>query len=448
MIKVSSITYVKNGEKYIERCIRSIMNQTLKDIEIIVIDGGSTDLTCDIVKNLAKEDNRIIMVKCEGSVGAQFNCGLKLASGEYIGICEGDDYILESKYEKLYNIARKDRCDIVKASYLQFVELDNKEYGWEIKSCPEDRFECVVSADKSPGYFLRFGINGFWSGIYSKKFLKKYLIQMNETKGAAYQDITFSFLTQLYAEQCYFVREPLHCYRLDNEQASVYSDKCIEMHCREYGLLEKILKKRNIWDNYKSLFLSWEFASYRHFCCIVSQEIRSKKIDIIYEILSRQIQENDIFMTENYLDTIDVYEAIKCGREAFGKAILKNIQREARMLNYFKEQFSKEKKVAIFGAGHIGEIICTYAMIHGKEILMIDNSVEAREAGCCGQKVYPPDIIKKNKNLTYLVANYKYGKEIKDQLMKLGVDENNIVLCQNEDYFLRRVFAGVKIDEL
>ncbi len=444
MVKVSSITYVKNGEKYIEQCIRSVMGQTLEEIEIIVVDGESTDATPEIVKRLAGEDKRIRVFTCAGSVGAQFNCGLKAAVGEYIGICEGDDYIPADKYEILYGIAKENRCDIVKASYRQTVHVHGREYGFGINYRSEEVLERVMEAGSRSDSFVRMGVDGFWSGIYKRSFLLDHAVFMNETKGAAYQDITFSFLAQLYAKRCYFLREPLHNYRLDNEEASMYATGCIEAHYKEYDLLEGILKERQIWDMYKDVFLAWELVSYRHFCCEAAGGTRNQRIREVYGHLRRQIGDNDIRMTEDCLEMKGIYDALMEGEDAFRAAILKDEERDEHMLAYFMGRFYDEGKVAIFGAGHIGEILCTYVKLQGKEVLMIDNGKEAQERGCCGEKVYPADVVEQNRKLTYLVANYKYGEIIRKQLLDMGIAKERIVLCQNEDCFLRRIFAGVK----
>lgn len=448
MVKVSSITYVKNGEKYIEQCIRSVMNQTLRELDIIVVDGESTDATPAILEALAQEDARIRLYTCAGSVGAQFNCGLRAAVGEYIGICEGDDYIPENKYEVLYDIAKENRCDIVKAAYRQVIHVKGKEYGFAINYRPEEVLERVVEAGSQGDRFVRLGVDGFWSGIYERQFLLDNAVFMNETRGAAYQDITFSFLAQLYAKRCYFLREPLHNYRLDNEEASMYAAGCIETHYKEYGLLEGILKERRLWEKYKDIFLAWELVSYTHFCRMIAREIRYEKIHEVYGHLCRQIKDNTIYMEEDCLEMKEVYEALMEGEPAFRDVVLKEEARDTRMIEYFRGRFRSEGKVAIFGAGHIGEILCTYARLQGKEILMIDNGKAAQEAGCCGEKVYPADVVRQNRSLTYLVANYKYGEEIRKQLMGMGIDEQHIILCQNEDCFLRRIFAGIKNEEL
>ena len=99
-IKVSVIIYVKNTVNYVEQCITSVRNQTLPEIEILIIDGGSTDGTKEIIEKVKGQDVRIRTFDGPASVGAQFNIGLREARGQYIGICEADDYIPSDMYGK------------------------------------------------------------------------------------------------------------------------------------------------------------------------------------------------------------------------------------------------------------------------------------------------------------------------------------------------------------
>ena len=97
-IKVSVLTYVKNDCTHIEQCMRSVMAQDMQDMEYLVIDGGSTDGTRQIIEKLASEDERIRVINSEPGLGHQFNIGVREATGEYIGVCESDDYILPGMY--------------------------------------------------------------------------------------------------------------------------------------------------------------------------------------------------------------------------------------------------------------------------------------------------------------------------------------------------------------
>nr|WP_194191072.1 glycosyltransferase [Clostridium chrysemydis] len=106
MPKVSVVVPIYNVENYLDKCINSIINQSLKDIEIILVDDGSTDNSLKIIEDFKKRDNRIkVIQKKNGGQGSARNEGIKIASGEYIGFVDADDYIDLDMYEKLYKEA-------------------------------------------------------------------------------------------------------------------------------------------------------------------------------------------------------------------------------------------------------------------------------------------------------------------------------------------------------
>ena len=116
--KVSIIVPIYNVEKYLPKCVNFIVKQTLKDIEIIAINDGSTDNSYDIIKKFSIEDSRIKIINqnnCELSNAR--NLGLKFAKGEYISFIDSDDYIDKTMIEKLYLIASKYNCDVVSCNY-------------------------------------------------------------------------------------------------------------------------------------------------------------------------------------------------------------------------------------------------------------------------------------------------------------------------------------------
>ena len=108
MVKVSIVMPMYNQEKYIAECLNSALGQSLKEIEIIVVNDGSTDRSLEIVQKAAKKDPRVIVIDKEnGGYGAAMNAGFAKASGEYIGILETDDYVPAEMYETLYDTAKK-----------------------------------------------------------------------------------------------------------------------------------------------------------------------------------------------------------------------------------------------------------------------------------------------------------------------------------------------------
>lgn len=113
MEKITVIIPAYNVEKYIEECVRSAVNQTYKELEIIVVDDGSTDSTGKICDSLSKEDSRIIVIHKENAgVGFARNEGLKRASGEYICFLDADDFLPEDAYEYMINSLKKNNADL------------------------------------------------------------------------------------------------------------------------------------------------------------------------------------------------------------------------------------------------------------------------------------------------------------------------------------------------
>ena len=117
MVKISVIIPSYNVEKYIEKCLESLINQTLKDIEIIIVDDGSNDNTFEIIQKYAKKDDRIIALRQKNQKqGAARNKGLDIAKGEFIGFVDSDDWVDLDYFEKLYSAAIENNTNMAAAS--------------------------------------------------------------------------------------------------------------------------------------------------------------------------------------------------------------------------------------------------------------------------------------------------------------------------------------------
>jgi len=116
MAKISVIVPIYNVEKYLERCLNSLINQTFKDIEIICVDDCSTDKSLQILKKIAQNDKRIKIIESKNNKGAAVtrNKGLDEIQGEYVSFVDADDYLNLDFYEKLYAKAKENDYDIVK----------------------------------------------------------------------------------------------------------------------------------------------------------------------------------------------------------------------------------------------------------------------------------------------------------------------------------------------
>mgnify|MGYP004636798191 CR=1 FL=1 len=118
---ISIIVPVYNVEKYLERCIKSIIGQTYKNIEIILVDDGSKDNSAKICDDFMKKDNRIKVIhKKNGGLSDARNAGIEISKGEYIGFIDSDDYIEKDMFETLYNLCKENNAEISMVSYYEY----------------------------------------------------------------------------------------------------------------------------------------------------------------------------------------------------------------------------------------------------------------------------------------------------------------------------------------
>ena len=131
--RISVVVPVYNVEQYLEKCVNSIINQTYKNLEIILVDDGATDKSGKLCDELAKLDNRIMVYhKKNGGLSDARNYGVERATGDYIGFVDGDDYIDAEMYEKLYEAIKKENVDVAECN-LKIIYSDRVELFTEKK---------------------------------------------------------------------------------------------------------------------------------------------------------------------------------------------------------------------------------------------------------------------------------------------------------------------------
>lgn len=149
MKKISIIVPVYNVEKYVEKCIQSLINQSYKNIEIILVDDGSNDRSNKIIDEYAKVDSRILTIHQKNKgVSAARNAGLKVATVEYVGFVDPDDYVDYQMYETMLKKIELNMSDLAVCGFSKVTELSDKEEIFEIKDellspkkCVEDLFD-------------------------------------------------------------------------------------------------------------------------------------------------------------------------------------------------------------------------------------------------------------------------------------------------------------------
>ena len=212
---ISIIMPSLNVKPFIEECLLSVINQTLKSIEIICVDAGSTDGTLELINNYAQKDSRIkIFHSDKKSYGYQMNIGISNAQGDYIGIVETDDFIDEKMYETLYDLTDNGSVDIAKVNFFHFYDESSKRIDSSKKNLPEKPFTIYDNADILNGH------PSIWAAIYKKSFLMENNITFMEAPGGGWVDNPFLFETFLSANTITYKDEPYYYYRELNPSSS------------------------------------------------------------------------------------------------------------------------------------------------------------------------------------------------------------------------------------
>lgn len=241
--KVSVIMPIYNVEKYLQQSLLSVIHQTMRDIEIICINDGSTDSSGKILSYYSEKDDRIkIITTLNKGYGHAMNIGLREAKGEYIGIVEPDDYVDTRMFEYLYDTAKLQGTDIVKADFYRFSRGIHGTQKFLQPVANDIRFyHRIVIPQKENDCFRN--IMNIWCGIYKREFLDCNNIYFHETPGASFQDNGFWFKTLCYCKRLYYLDIPLYMNRRDNLDSSVHNPGNIYCCNQEYKLIREFLRK-------------------------------------------------------------------------------------------------------------------------------------------------------------------------------------------------------------
>ena len=207
--KISVIVPIYNVEPYIDECMRSLVTQTLHDIEIVCVDDCGTDKSMDIVRKYADTDNRIKIIrnKQNSGIATTRNVGLDNSDAEYIMFCDPDDWFDVNMCKKMYDTITRDKTDIVMCGANIFYESD-------------------VSHKKSDNGYLRVKHSGvfdvteymtymtpgvLWNKIFKRSIISEHGIRFPD--GLKYEDVCFFNMYMLWAKKMSFITDKLYNYR-------------------------------------------------------------------------------------------------------------------------------------------------------------------------------------------------------------------------------------------
>lgn len=431
---VSVIMPSLNVVKYIDECIQSVLNQSLKEIEIICVDAGSTDGTYERLKEYETNDSRVrVILSDKRSYGYQVNLGIKEANAKYIGIVETDDYVDENMFDILYNRAEDNNLDFVKADFTFLYDFDGYYLYKPAKLFDENtnKFynKVIQPLDCTYLYFHDFNV---WKGIYNREFLIENDVMFNESAGASFQDIGFQQLLLYYAKRCMYIPEKLYYYRFGHMTNSSVSPKLLQFVKQEFEhLLDNKLNEmtgRKIELIYQKMGLDL-WSQYNVLIDLNGSGVKKEDVDQCYQWIKQKLF---IALNNGIVKSIDMNQTtwkqitfLLDDKEAYTDKYLAMIQAKTDRIK------SKLGKInVIWGCGVYGMEALNFCKKYGYDcIALIDNNSKLWGRKISGIEVKAPvDIINKKLDVKYVVANKLHSEEIEMQLKKNGVPDKSIVI--------------------
>lgn len=437
---VSIIMPVYNQEKYLEASLKCICNQTLKNIEIICVDDGSTDRTNEILQKYALNDKRFKIINQKNQyAGAARNNGMKYARGKYWIFLDSDDLFDMSMLEKMYHRAEETAADILicEYNYLQnsTEKIINRDFSFEESFLPS---QSVFSGlDLKDNALFQISVGCAWDKLFRAEFIKRSGYQYLNLK--VFEDAFFVNILLAKAKRICFMKEPLISYRIHNvdslsNKKDIYWDDVFEM----LGLLQDELKFQGLYHLYERSFLNL-LVDFEIFNLDSLKSIESYKK--CYKKIKEQIDLNDKILASDQnsyfynIYTLEKYKKII--RLEFESFLFEEFQRcqMSSKKNALKgwvfpyEKVEKGKKVVLYGAGAIGSDY--YEQLgytnYCKELYWVDKKFEKLKKD--GRPVNPPSMIKKIKPDYVVVAilDEVIQKEVDDELVEMGIDPKQII---------------------
>lgn len=221
--KISIIIPFYNAAAYIEKCVRSVMNQTLREIEIILVNDGSTDNSLSVIKSLAAEDERLLVFNTVNKgVSAARNIGLENTKGEFIGFADADDWMEPGMYEQLYSAVKKNDCDwaVCNVNVIEEDRFIKTRFSLEDKVID---IRAGRTTELQQLMWFKYD-NANWNKLYSSAVIARHQLRFKE-KMNLWEDLLFNLFYLQFASKMVLLSQPLYNYRIHNASLSGKEEK-------------------------------------------------------------------------------------------------------------------------------------------------------------------------------------------------------------------------------
>ncbi|GAB6059390.1 glycosyltransferase [Desulfonatronum parangueonense] len=304
---VTVIVPVYNVEQYLEKCLDSILGQSLYNIEVVVVDDGSTDNSQKIIKKYVEKDARVISIinsHASGNSGSPRNQALEMVKGEYIAFVDSDDWIDSHMLEDLYRKAVLENADIALSKSF-YRELNTGE------SIIVETTNNYFDLEKQPNrkkLFLNSHFPIVWHRVYKTEFVHSNFIRFGETKTSA--DLPFAFKSLITANKIVFVDKPYYHYRFDRPGSTIGKRKgpaSFELF-DSYKIIIDFLKRKGLYDEFISYVINKALGDYRYNLKFLNKEYHNE-FNALMSIFVKEhwkVDENkDNIFSSNTLDSLN-----------------------------------------------------------------------------------------------------------------------------------------------
>lgn len=306
-IKLSVMIPVYNTANYLEKCLKSVVVQSLKEIEIIVVNDGSTDNSLEIIQKFINQDKRIILVNKEnGGLTSARNAALKIARGKYCLNIDSDDYIENNYLEEMYNKAEKDKLDMV-VSDIIFSYKDNKKN--KILKDLDIKEEKIINGREYLKKFYTVNPYGYtWNKLIKTSLYRKNNLKYNE-KIFMLEDTELIGRLSFFCERIGKVNKAFYNYRQGENPSNLLSEK-------------NLLDRSICFDSLEKFYL--EQANKE----ILELFKRSKNLKILRSILKKEYE-----LSEN--------------TKQIKKDFFNNLEKEKSILKFYRNDFKNKNYILI-----------------------------------------------------------------------------------------------------
>lgn len=269
MSKVSVIIAVYNVEKYLPKCLESLLQQSLSDIEIICVNDGSTDKSLDVLNCYAKKDPRVkVLTQKNRGVAYSRNKGLRLASGDYVMFVDGDDWVDLDVCKKIYDVAEKNDSDIV----MYNVAFYDDRKGQIIPGAFFNIKSWNNHLDENTAHTYKDCISIFYGNLsaankaYRRSFVEKIGVYFPED--TRFEDHSFHLETVFCAQRINIIDEALYYYRQNRKNSmmtTLTSTKVVFDIFKIIDIIEEMLKRIRKYEELKYLFFQFKYEAIAHY---------------------------------------------------------------------------------------------------------------------------------------------------------------------------------------